>query len=862
MTAGDAGTARPMVPWVLSARSPASLRGQATRLLAAVSEPDELDPAAIGSALASTRSRFEHRVVVLGTGRPDLTAGVAAFAHGERSPAVIAGPGPGPVGGTAFLFPGQGSQYIGMGRELYRHVKAFAEALDEVCAALDPHLDRPLTAVLFAADGALLERTVFTQPALFAVEVALARLLDSWGVRPDYLIGHSVGELAAAHVAGVLTLPAAAELIAARGRAMEAAPAGAMAQLRATAAEVEESLATLGGEVSLAARNAPEATVVSGARDAVEKVVELWRGRGRRADWLPVRHAFHSAHLDGVLTEFAAVARGLSYRPPAIPIVSNVGGELDENLTDPSYWVRQVREPVRFHPGIVVLQHLGVSTFVEVGPGQVLSSLAAQCALPGLAARQVTLATLRPEAERTTLVAALAELFVRDHPVDWRAVLGEPPGPPAQLPTYAFDHRHYWLLPEPAGEPAAAGLDPVRHPVLRHRMDTADGATVIFSGRLSLATNGWLAGHTVAGAAWAPATFLVELALRAAGGALRELVLQAPLVLPEQGVLVVQVTVHRGGALVLASRVEHAEPDERGGWSVHATGSVGGLAPPPVMETSWPPAGAVAVDAGAGQERLAAAGFGYGPAFRGLRAVWQRGDEVFAEVEAPSAAGVDPAAYGLHPALLDAVLQAWPVAVPGVGAVVPFSWEDVSLHQAGAGQLRARLSPAGERAISIAVADGAGHPVLAARAIRMRQLPTGAGVAPSLGRAAPAPTPGDEPDLRHLLAAIDPAERQAQALRVVGREVAAVLGHGDDRPVDPYRSFRDQGFDSLTAVELRDALAATTGVPLPATVVFDHPTPVALADHLCRAVLGEDPIDAMDVEDLIEAALATGGDQR
>jgi acyl transferase domain-containing protein len=761
---------RPVTPWVLSAKSATALRGQAARLLTRVREDADLAPADVGSALVSARSRFGHRAVLLGADREELISRLEAYLSGETAPGIAdsAGKAAGAQPQkTVFVFPGHGSQYPGMGKGLYAEFPAFATAFDEVCAEIDAHLDRPLAGVSFAEKGSpeaeLLDRTVYTQPALFAVEVALFRLLESWGVRPDYLLGHSVGEVAAAHVGGVLSLADAALLITARGRAMEALPPGVMVQIRASGDEVTQSLAELDSGVSIAAYNGPEATVVSGTAEAVERVVGFWEGHGRRVIRLPNRHAFHSADVDGVLDEFAEVARRLTYRSPDIPIVSNLTGRLaaEDDLTSAPYWTRHAREAVRFLPSVRTLAELGASTFLEVGPGRAMSSLVRQCA-PGMGAK-AALATLRHDrAEPVTLITAVAELFVRGAPVDWRALFGERTGRPVDLPTYAFDHKRYWLAPEPATGLTGLGFVPAVHPILGARMTVPGTGTVILSGRLSPGSYGWLADHAVAGTVLAPATLVLELAARAAaeaagkdGGTLRELVVQTPLALPGEGDAVVQVVAHPSGPdswdLVVSSRGDgHDEP-----WVVHARGSAVAGTPPPAPELSaWPPSEAAPVGLGDAYERLAARGLAYGPAFRGLRAVWRRGEEVFAEIGVPDAAGLGPDRYGLHPALLDAALHAWLVAgADDERTLVPFSFEDVTLHMTGAGELRVRLSPSGTDAVALAVTDDDGRPVLTARSVRLRpvsaeRLAVAAGRAPGRLRvlewspATPAAGPG------------------------------------------------------------------------------------------------------------------------
>jgi acyl transferase domain-containing protein len=443
--AGAVGSGRPL-PFVLSARSAAALRGQAARLLAHW-ESDPGQPLAdIAFSLVATRSTFEHRAVVAAADGDSLAAGLGAIAAGEPAPnltrpGTAAFGGDGADGKLALLFTGQGSQRLGMGRELYDTFPLFASALDETFAELDRHLDRPVRDVVFGADPALLDQTGNTQVALFALEVALFRLVRGLGIRPDYLIGHSVGELAAAHVAGVLTLPDACALVAARGRLMQAARAdGAMLAVEATRDEV---CAALPDGVDLAAINGTRATVVSGDADAVSEVEAHWRALGRRARRLPVSHAFHSRHMDSVLTEFHTTASRLAFAVPTIPIISNLTGRIADadQIRAARYWTDHIRQPVRFHDGIQTLRDLGVTMFVELGPDTVLSALVREIVDDRPLVATAVLRRDRPEA--STLLSASAQLHVAGRHVDWMPLVEG--GRRTALPTYSFDRQRYWL---------------------------------------------------------------------------------------------------------------------------------------------------------------------------------------------------------------------------------------------------------------------------------------------------------------------------------------------------------------------------------------------------------------------------------
>ncbi|MEV5431932.1 type I polyketide synthase [Streptomyces sp. NPDC052701] len=436
----------PVVPWVLSGRSTDALRAQAGQLLARVRSGSDATPVDVGFSLATTRPAFEHRAVVLGEDGDTLLEALEQLVDGASSPYHVTGTATGPAE-LALLFSGQGAQRLGMGRELYEAFPVFAEAFDAVCAHLDLELDRPLREVVFGEDAGLLDETRWTQPALFAVEVALFRLVESWGIRPDFLMGHSVGELAAAHVAGVLSLADACRLVVARGRLMQQLPpGGAMVAVEAAEDEVLALLEGREGEVAVAAVNGPRATVISGTEEAVTAVAQELAGRGRRTTRLRVSHAFHSPLMEPMLADFRQVAQSISYSPPVIPMVSNVTGRAATpgELESAEYWVRHVREAVRFADGVSWLAGHGVTRFVEIGPDGTLTALA-QTNLPDTTAGLLLTPTLRKDAsEPLALLKALARLHVSGAAVDWTAYFGRTGRNTVELPTYPFQRQRYW----------------------------------------------------------------------------------------------------------------------------------------------------------------------------------------------------------------------------------------------------------------------------------------------------------------------------------------------------------------------------------------------------------------------------------
>ncbi|MFB7030288.1 MULTISPECIES: type I polyketide synthase, partial [unclassified Streptomyces] len=517
--AEDRPAPEPPTAWFLSGRSAEALRAQAGRLRDHLAGPAGAGATAeaVGHALATTRTAFEHRAVVLGGSYEELTRALGTLADGAPSPAVVTGVRRREAR-TAFLFTGQGSQRPGMARELYAAHPVFARALDAVAERLDPHLDRPLAAVLDAAPGspdeALLHRTQYAQAALFAVETALFRLLEHWGVRPDVLLGHSVGEIAAAHAAGVLDLDDACALVAARGRLMQALPAGgAMLSVRASEDEVREILAGREDVLAVAAVNGPRSVVLSGTGEAVARAAELLAERGRKTKRLTVSHAFHSPLMDPMLEEFRAVADGLAYRAPRIPVVSNVTGRraTGDDLRTGAYWARHVRAAVRFADGVRTARDLGTATFVELGPDGVLCGMAQEVLSadgPGTEPAALVPVLRRGRPEAATLLRAVATAASRGTSLDRGRLFPAAPARPFPLPVYAWQHRRYWIAPTPRGGRGGPAGGPRRHHVAWTPLPAPDGTPL---------TGTWLLVEP-AGTGADPATAdRAERALRARG---------------------------------------------------------------------------------------------------------------------------------------------------------------------------------------------------------------------------------------------------------------------------------------------------------------------------------------------------------
>ncbi|WP_281260784.1 type I polyketide synthase [Murinocardiopsis flavida] len=752
---------RPM-PVVVSARTPAALGERAADLLARVDAGAD-DPRDIAFSSVVTRAALAERAVVVGGDRAELVAALGALARGEDAPGVVRGSAS--VGQCAFVFSGQGAQRVGMGRELAAVFPVFADAFDAVCAEVDGHLDRPLKDVVWGGDPGLVDRTDFAQVGLFAFEVALFRLLESWGVRPDFLVGHSVGELAAAHVAGVWTLADAARVVAARGRLMQGLDSsGAMVAVAAPEAEVRPFLAA---GVDIAAVNGPESVVVSGAEDAVLELGERLSGRGFKTRRLRVSQGFHSVLMDPVLAEFRRVVAQVDFAEPGIPVVSNLDGGIAAELGTAEYWVRHVRETVRFADGVASLEGRGVSRFVEVGPDAVLSGMVGAC-LTAEDTAVVVPAQRSGRGEAVAAVSALGALFADGVGVDWAGFFADSGARRVDLPTYPFQRRRYWLdVPAVAGDVGDIGQESAEHPLLSAVVALPDSDGFVFTGRLSLRTHPWLADHLVMGRAILPAAALVELAVAAGGrvgcAVLDELTLEAPLVLPEQGAMQFRLTVGAPDDSGRRPVAAHSRPQDSGDpiseaqWARHATGllSDGADQVPAATLDVWPPRGAVPVETDDLYARAADSGLDYGAAFQGVTAVWRRGREVFAEVGAPEGLDLEAGRFALHPALLDAALHAGALlpdgdgepadvsAVRGRSAVLPFSWRGVALHTAGASTLRVRLAPVAggpngddgvdehTAGVAVEIADGDGRPVASVDSLVVRTVSAGALAVPA-----------------------------------------------------------------------------------------------------------------------------------
>ncbi|MGW0858437.1 type I polyketide synthase, partial [Streptomyces sp. NPDC002690] len=760
------------VPLLLSARTPAALAARAADL-ATYLRGTGTDTATVARELVAGRAVFEERAVVVGSAGVELLAGLDALASGESAPGLVRGTAAGGERRTVFVFPGQGSQWTGMARELLDSSTVFADSIEACARALEPWTHWSLTDVLHGAEGAPAhDRVDVVQPALWAVMVSLAELWKSYGVRPDAVIGHSQGEIAAAYVAGALTLEDAARVVALRSRAIGAlSGGGGMVSVVLPLPEAETAIAPWGGRISVATVNGPTAVVVAGEPTALDEFIAAAERDGVRTRRVPVDYASHSAQVETIREELLTALAPVAPRAATVPLLSTVTGDwLDTTAMDATYWYTNLRQTVLFEPAVRKLLAEGHDVFVEASPHPVLTSAVqetAEAAYPGVEA-VVTGSLRRGEGGPVRFLTSLAEAQVHGVAVDWSpALAGARPaasGPDdlAGLPTYPFQRQRFWLesTTARAADVPGLGLRAAGHPLLGASLRPAEGDGLLLTGRVSVRTHPWLADHTVLDRVLLPGTALVELAVRAADEAGRdtveELVIETPLVLPPDEAQQIQVAVAAPDedgrrAVSVHSRPQDATDGE--GWTRHATGYLSRTADPARSKAApgdWPPPGATALPLDGVYERLADSGVAYGPRFQGLRAAWRLGEEVFAEValdgEEESAAGE----FGVHPALLDASFHAASLgALPRTGpdeVLLPFAWNGVRLHASGATALRVRLAPTADGGLSLDATDPAGTPVvsidsLVYRPVAAARLTSGPGAVEPLYRLGWTPLP-------------------------------------------------------------------------------------------------------------------------
>ncbi|MFI9382165.1 type I polyketide synthase [Kutzneria sp. NPDC052558] len=701
-----------VIPWPLSGRTEQALSDQARRLRDALD--DGFSVADIGFSLATTRSAFDERAVLIGQDRDEFREALDAVIGATPSPRVLRGRALG-RGKVAFVFPGQGSQWVGMAVDLIEAYPVFAARMDECAQALSEFVDWSLLDVL--GDAEALERVDVVQPVLFAVMVSLAALWRSFGVEPSAVVGHSQGEIAAACVAGALSLQDAARVVALRSKAILALSGkGGMVSVPLPVDQIE-----LPDGVSIAAVNGPSSVVVSGDPDGLATVLATID----RAKAIPVDYSSHSAQVESLREELLEILAPIRPRAAEVPFYSAVTGEeFDTTGLNAEYWYTNLRQTVWFAKTAQALAASGHRYFIESSPHPVLAFGLRET----LDDDSVVLGSLRrDDGGRQRWITSLGEAHALGLKLDWDAVFAGVDARRTELPTYAFQLERFWLeLKQSArADVTSAGLRATDHPLLGAAMAVADDDRLVFTGRISTRTHPWLADHAVLGTVLLPGTAFVELALHAGeqvGCAhLADLALETPLTLPAHSSVQLQVSVTAADesgnrAVTINSRESEDVP-----WTRHATGTLTATAPTSTFDLSvWPPAGATPVEFGDIYGRLAETGFGYGPVFQGLRAAWRSGNDIYAEIRLPEEQQDLAARFGVHPALLDASLHSY--LIDEVDEVaLPFAWTGVTLHAVGANALRVHVTPDGR----VLGADETGAPVVSVERIVSRPLPKG-----------------------------------------------------------------------------------------------------------------------------------------
>ncbi|MDG4810891.1 SDR family NAD(P)-dependent oxidoreductase [Micromonospora sp. WMMD1120] len=715
VTAVDAGPPPEVVPILLSGHGDAALRAQADRLRAWLLARPELDPVDVGFSAAMTRAQLDSRAVVVAADRGELLDALADVVVGEAGASVVQGVAEG--GRVVFVFPGQGSQWDGMAVRLLESSPVFAAEIAACGRAFAAFVDWRLEDVLRAGSAALPVDVL--QPVLFAVNVALARMWQSFGVRPAAVLGHSQGEIAAAYVCGALSLDDAARVVVLRSRLIRdrLAGTGGMASIGLPVAEVRELIAPYGDRVSVAALNGPAAVVVAGDDDALNLLLAACEARDVVVRRVAVDYPSHSAHMEAIRADLVRELAPISPRTGEVPFYSTVYGEfVDTAGLDASYWYANIRQPVGFEPAVRTLAGDTADCFVEVSAHPVLVTAVADVPAVGTLRRH--------EGGWRRFLLSVAEAHAAGVAVDWSAAF--PGGNRVDLPPYAFQHRRYWLAPgtEP-GDVTAAGLAGVEHPILAAAVPVGDRDEWLFTGRLSRQTHQWLADHAVSGTVVLPGAALVEMVVAAGTRldtpAVEELVLQAPLTLPETGGRQIQVRVGEAGPDGGREVAVYSRPADPGSPAVcHARGRLA-VAAPAVEDfpVGWPPVDAVPVPVEDLYERLSEAGYDYGPGFQAVRAAWRGGDTVYTEVALPE--GVP--GFHVHPALLDAALHGALLDRPATAAPdLPFSWAGVRLSGSSGNSARVRIAPGGEGGLRVDVVSRTGEPIASVAGLAFRPV--------------------------------------------------------------------------------------------------------------------------------------------
>ncbi|KFX05890.1 polyketide synthase [Pectobacterium betavasculorum] len=724
--------------WPIAAKTDTALRKKAAQLREYLTNQQALDPINVGYSLGISRSQFPFRAAVRGQSKEVLLKGLQSLENGQDHPTLTVGASPvGESGKLLFIFPGQGSQWPEMGMELYNAFSVYRQAIDEVDDALRTYVDWSLIDVLRGSpDTPPLDRVDVVQPALFAVMTALARLWQSFGFTPHAVVGHSQGEIAAAYIAGALSLQDAIRIVALRSRLMLSQSGhGAMATLGLSEEQTRALLTPDDGEITLAVFNSPSSTVVSGDAKSIETLLRRCKKERIRAKRIAVDVAGHSPQLDTLRPILMELFSGLKPSATRIPFYSTVDGHTPDTLLDGTtlnakYWCDNLCCPVRFFDTISALSKTGKVTFLECSPHAVL--------LPALEETTDNTATIVGSMQRNKpavecLTQAMAQLYVNGHNLNWRAL--HPTANLVDIPTYPFDHRHYWLTPPAASNVATVGQRPTEHALLSAIIDLPDDEGVLLTGRIGLASQPWLADHAATGVALVPGTAYLDMVRYAAlltdCQKIEELVIQTPLVLPEQGELDLQLKVgrpdDRGQRTVTIHARRHSDEEiDTPEWTLYANALLQRDASKqerPFDNADWPPVGSEPLDLAHLHQRLSAAGYEYGSAFKGLSAAWRNGDSLYAEASLPEELSTN--GHLLHPALLDTVLHT--MALPdsenedATTLRLPFALSGVTIADKQPRQLRARLHLKTPENISLIATDESGETVVAIETLSLRE---------------------------------------------------------------------------------------------------------------------------------------------
>jgi acyl transferase domain-containing protein len=855
---------RPLHILTLSAQTPKALEELVSCYSNHLQNHPELKLADICYTANTGRAHFSQRLALIADSIDELQQRLGAFLMGNETIGLVRGKARDQSPRIAFLFTGQGSQYVNMGRQMYETQPTFRRMLEQCDRILEPYLDKPLLAVLYPQlaageeNGHLLDETVYSQSALFTLEYALAQLWQSWGIKPDVVMGHSVGEYVAACVAGVFSLEDGLKLIAMRGRLMQQLPlGGAMVSVLASESQVREAIASYTDKVAIAAINGPDSIVISGVGEAIQAICSSLEKIGIKTKHLQVSHAFHSQLMEPMLAEFEAVATEVIYKQPRIPLISNVTGKrLDDLIISSEYWVDHIRQSVHFAQSMATLHQEGCEVFLEIGPKPILLGMGRQC-LPEEVG--TWLPSLRPGVDEwQQMLSSLAELYVQGIQVDWSEFSEMSTSQKVALPTYQFQRQRYWIeANNNQYQKKIFDQEKFLHPLLGKKLELAGlDNQYRFESFLSEEEPVYLSHNRILDKVLFPTTAYLEIALAAGLNrfktsrlVVKDLIIGQALILPERVVKKVQTILIQSDNQTYQFQIftqQQQENQDETLWVLHASGKIQALDIKTAAETfdieKYLTQCNQLIEVKQHYQQCQQIGINYGTSFQGIQKLWKGSNQAIAQIKLPQELVAETTDYQFHPALLDAALQVIYYAIPdattqtylpiGVDQLKVYGRPRLSLW-AYASVTQPLVESEQNWTTQVTLVSEEGEIIATVEGLRVKKAPPVTIVETELE---PINNSLKSKFLQQLEDAV-PSERREILVAHVRRQVAEVLLISFQM-IDLKKGFFELGMDSLMTVELRNRLQKSLQCNLPSTLTFKYPTLKSLVDYLVEQVIG------------------------